>query len=123
MGFTRYYNGNVTITPEFLQDVQTIITNSGINIKGWDGTGEPHIAQDEIRFNGDSNLSQAYETFALNNGDNYGFCKTAREPYDLIVATILKRAEALNPDFHADSDGGNNETDVETYYNKLFVNS
>lgn len=120
MGFTRYFEGNVNLTEEFVSDVKRIVGNSGIAINGWDGTGIPTITSEEIRLNGSEADGESCETFLITNGENSGFCKTAYQPYDLVVATILRRAEALNSDFEASSDGGNNESAVTAYYNKLF---
>lgn len=119
MGFTRYFEGNVTITPELVQDVNDIINTSNIDIAGWDGTGKPVISTEEIRFNGSGD--ESCETFVITNGNNGGFCKTAREPYDLVVATVLRRIEETNDDFHADSDGGHDENVVDALYRHLFV--
>lgn len=118
MGFTRYFNGNVTITPELVQDVQNIVANSGVAISGWDGTGEPQITLEEIRLNGTDD--ESCETFAIINGDNHNFCKTNREPYDIVVAAVLKRVSELNQNFNADSDGGNEEEAVANLYNTVF---
>lgn len=120
MGFTRYFNGNVTITPELVEDVQTIVSNSGVTIAGWDGTGEPQISVEEIRFNGTDD--ESCETFAIVNGDNSNFCKTNREPYDIVVAAVLKRVSELNKNFTASSDGGNEEDAVSELYTSIFGN-
>ena len=121
MGFTRYYEGNVTITDQLVEDVEKIIKEAPCAINGWDGTGEPVVTLKEIRLNGNELNDESCETFLLNNGEQeWGFCKTAREPYDLVVATILRRISILNPGFEVSSDGGNNEEAVTEYYNKLF---
>ena len=120
MGYTRYFNGNITITPELVKDIETIVSASGVAINGWDGTGEPVISIQEIRFNGNELNDESCETFLIENGDQYTFCKTNREPYDLVVATVLRRINALNPEFEVGSDGENDEEAVETLYNRLF---
>src|SRR5665647_677029 len=116
MGFTRYFNGNVTITPELLEDVKTIITESGVKINGWDGTGQPKLIADRISFNGSDEDEEGCETFTIINGEQSDFCKTNRNPYDLVVATVLRRVQALNNDFEADSDGGNEEEEANALY-------
>lgn len=122
MGFTRYYDGNVTLTPQLVEDVEKIIKEAPCTINGWDGTGEPVVTLDEIRLNGNELNNEDCETFLINNGQQtWGFCKTAREPYDLVVATILRRIADANPEFEVSSDGGNEEEQVEAFYHKLFA--
>lgn len=122
MGFTRYYEGNVTITEQLVADVEKIVKEAPCAINGWDGTGEPVISLNEIRLNGNELNDESCETFLVNSGDQeWGFCKTAREPYDLVVATILRRIADLNEDFEVSSDGGNDEEAAEAFYNRLFA--
>ena len=122
MGFTRYFHGNVTLTPELVEDIQKIIYEAPCAINGWDGTGEPVVTLNEIRLNGNELNDEDCETFLVKNGQQeWGFCKTAREPYDLVVATILQRVAATNPGFEISSDGGNEEDKVKEFYNTLFA--
>lgn len=122
MGFTRYYDGNVTITDQLVADVEKIISEAPCAINGWDGTGEPVVTTEEIRLNGNELNDESCETLLIENGNqSWGFCKTARQPYDLVVATILRRVKFFNPSFDVSSDGGNEEEEVEAFYNKLFA--
>lgn len=120
MGFTRSYHGNITITPELVADVETIIEASRVSINGWDGNGTPVINLNEILLNGSAADGEDCETFLITNGNQYSFCKTNRNPYDLVVATILQRIHNLYPEFQISSDGGNDEEAVTEFYNQLF---
>lgn len=95
MGYTQY-SVDSTATPAVLADACSIIAASGITVCGPLGTGEPELsAEDGIWLNGSEALDEDYETFHLpgtNGLDDTGldgFCKTARRPYDTVVAAIL----------------------------------
>lgn len=118
MGYTRYFNGHVTLTPELVEGVKKIIATSGVPIAGWDGTGEPVTTLEEIRFNGEG--VNSCETFVITNGNNARFCKTNREPYDLVVAAVLELFKANVEDFYADSDGPNEDENVELLFAQAF---
>jgi hypothetical protein len=55
------------------------------------GEGEPIINETEVWFNGDESQGLDHETFCINWKDQeaFGFCKTARKPYDLFVCLAL----------------------------------
>jgi len=96
-----------------------------IEIRGWDGSGEPQFTDDTIGFNGnehqmvdgeEQNLS--HETFRLDRTyhpeswerpekeGGYGqFCKTARKPYDLLVCGVLILLKYYFPKSEVSSDG------------------
>lgn len=112
MGFTRYFEGNVTLTAELIEDIQNIVKNSGVKLAGWDGEGEPNISTTEIRFNGSNEDEESCETFIIENGFNSGFCKTAQYSYDVVVANILRRLEETQQDFSASSDGDDEEEKI-----------
>jgi len=108
MGYTHYWRGWVTFSESFIEDVQTIITHSGVSICDWDGeNSKPVVDDSEIRLNGDDSEDEgSHESFHLYPGVNHRtFCKTARKPYDVVVATILLRANNLNNSFKVESDG------------------
>jgi hypothetical protein len=100
MGYTHYWRQeNGPIDPEswdrIRADAEKLIEAAragDVAICGWDGTGEPVVDGHEIRLNGEG-PDLDHETFALTRtGDAFGFCKTARKPYDAVVAGILARA-------------------------------
>ena len=68
-----------------------IRTDHGIHIRGGLGEGLPIINETEIWFNGEIKLDMDHETFSINWKDEeaFGFCKTARKPYDLLVCLSL----------------------------------
>ena len=63
----------------------------------------------EIVFNGNPKDEQDHETFYINKAnvyDGFNFCKTARKPYDAVVATILVGIKKIAPKkFSARADG------------------
>ena len=97
MGYTNYWNLEKTeFTEEFLEDVKKIIdlaNGSGIDLangSGFEGT-KPIIEKEVISLNGME--PEDYETFYLGGEKGFGFCKTARRPYDAVVKAILILAE------------------------------
>jgi hypothetical protein len=85
-------------------------------IRGGLGEGKPMINESEVWFNGDAKKGLDHETFGIrwfpSGGEERGFCKTARKPYDLLVCfSLLAFKHAFdNPDiFTFSSDGDNSE--------------
>ena len=80
----------------------------GIVIRdGW-GKGKPKIDNKEIYLNGDGEKDLDHETFRITKKlkDDWGFTKTARKPYDAVVATILVGIQKIAPKkFEARADG------------------
>lgn len=107
MGYTNYWNLEKTTFPkEFLEDVKKIIDASIVDIVGWDGKEgtTPIITEEEVSFNGLA--PEDYESFYLGSEGGFGFCKTARLPYDEVVKAILIVAEkyGIVSDFSFDGD-------------------
>jgi hypothetical protein len=117
-------------------DVRRLIGGSGLEgrLAGGDGTGEPEITADRVCLNGAAVFAEDYETFGIErvypepypdaepryhhyrDGRRpsrtrkvHDFCKTAREPYDLIVAAALIRLAIHVPRCRVTSDGGTAE--------------
>ena len=87
----------------------------GIVIRdGW-GKGKPIVNNKEIYLNGDAENNLDHETFYLTKKRDMkkkysepgsGFTKTARKPYDAVVATILVGIKKIAPKkFEPKSDG------------------
>ena len=80
----------------------------GIVIRdGW-GKGKPKINNNEISINGDAENNLDHETFRITKRleDDWSFTKTARKPYDAVVATILVGIKKIAPKkFSARADG------------------
>lgn len=91
----------------------------GIEVAGWDGTGEPEFTELSFAFNGVGEYS--HETFrwdslpTLNKWDDpdgsvFACTKTAHKPYDAVVTAILVRAKLIYEDaVRISSDGEWNE--------------
>jgi hypothetical protein len=83
-------------------------------VKGGFGKGKPIINESEIWLNGDEESGEDCETFSIQwsdfLSDKSGFCKTRRQPYDLIVCfSLLALKQAFKKEFVFFSDG--NEDD------------
>ena len=82
----------------------------GIVIRdGW-GKGKPKINNKEIYLNGDGEKNLDHETFRItkkvDTKSPQGLTKTARKPYDAVVATILLGIKKIAPKkFTARADG------------------
>jgi len=82
----------------------------GIVIRdGW-GKGKPKINNKEIYLNGDGEKNLDHETFRItkkvDTKSPWGLTKTARKPYDAVVATILLGIKKIAPKkFTARADG------------------
>lgn len=86
--------------------------SQGIAIRGGEGTGSPQITPEHISLNGDAAAGLDHETFFLgkhpySTSHLSEFCKTARDPYDAVVVSILAVAKKIAPlALHISSDGG-----------------
>ena len=80
----------------------------GIVIRdGW-GKGRPVVNNREISLNGDAENNLDHETFYITKKlkDDWSFTKTARKPYDAVVATILVGIKKIAPKkFKPSADG------------------
>jgi hypothetical protein len=111
MGYTHSWEGPVNCSvprwEKLQEDLQKVMAARGIPLA--DGSGDrgtvPRVRGREICFNGVG--AQAHETFAISHGQNreFGFCKTAQKPYDIIVVAALVIVKEYNPDFIVSSDG------------------
>lgn len=88
--------------------------SKGIEIAGPFGDGKPELTNLKIALNGSSEQNSDgqtadHESFVLYKkaDDIGGFVKTARKPYDAVVATILAAAQKIAPKkFKPGGDGG-----------------
>lgn len=109
---------------EEIKDIINKLPQSKDILRGGLGEGEPIINETEIWFNGDEELGDDHETFAINWKDEklFDFCKTARKPYDLFVClTLLSFTEYFPSDvFQLSSDGDAEEwQEAVDIYNKI----
>lgn len=121
MGYTHYWRfhrdkmttedirNTFKAVSEEIQDIINKLPQSKDILRGGLGEGEPIINESEVWFNGDEELGNDHETFSINLTDTepFGFCKTARKPYDLFVClTLLSFTEYFPSDvFQLSSDG------------------
>lgn len=83
MGYTHYWR-NVKRGPfpqGFLRATRAVIAQT-YNL----GLRDVRVTQRSVFFNGD------YETFVFEPGEEFGFCKTAARPYDVVVVAVLALA-------------------------------
>lgn len=131
MGFTRYwYRTDKQFTQPFIDDIEAIIReakNYGIKIRSWTGKGNWAVNDKIVAFNGDAATNNDYESFVIKNvnsiqHDRFGFCKTARNPYDAVVNAVLRRAAYYGIVKDVSDDGLNPETDeiADEIYANLF---
>jgi len=104
MGYTHYWKIVRPVPPpawaQLVDDTRALIDHArrgDVAVRGWDGAGDPEIGDTLIALNGDAATGQDFESFVLEpvvttGPCPYVFCKTARRPYDVLVAAILARA-------------------------------
>ena len=111
MGYTHYFNfrKGADIDDWRWNDAielgKACMKESGVEIAGGDGTGKPIINNKCVCLNGvRPNL---HETFYLDRKmEDFGFCKTARKPYDIVVCCFLLAFKYIfKKDFEYTSDG------------------
>jgi len=120
MGYTHYWNFSGKVAPkdiergaekfarasEIIKTCLAKVTAKGVKIGDALGRSlKPIINDTEVLFNG--YLDKSCETFyiSLDRG-GWDFCKTAREPYDLLVClSLLAFKYAFGDDFKYTSDG------------------
>jgi hypothetical protein len=104
-GYTNYWEQSEDFTSsEWSKIVRlakaTIKTaeKHGIVIRdGW-GKGRAVVNNKEIYLNGDAENNLDHETFLITKTKRpWGFTKTARKPYDAVVATILVGIKKIAP--------------------------
>lgn len=108
MGYTHYWTPSKKIIPAAAITLITAVLDHGVEqgIIETDNTeGQAlRLSPNEIWFNGIGD--NANETFAYEVGGERNFCKTAREPYDLYVCSVLLILKYYIPDFSFSSNGG-----------------
>lgn len=125
MGYTRYWENTDTKYDDTTIDVvKAIITiaekDYNIIIKGPDGTGDPVINHKSIGLNGDRSHNLDCESFIIPNGTDFGFdfCKTARQPYDIVVNAVIQLMKKKNVITKCSSDGDNQEKEATNLLSK-----
>lgn len=111
MGYTHYWRQPKMVDADkfatFTKNVALIIKTSddaGIPLGDSSGQGSPEVLENVIAFNGFANFG--YESFILENGEEFSFCKTGQRPYDAVVTAILIQLKReLGDAFTVTSDG------------------
>ena len=110
MGYTHHYTQKKRFSPKkwhaFTEFVEKL-SHYKPTICGPDGTGHPVITENNVMFNGDDGVDEAYETFhvsrvpqvpefakdihvdGIKDFTGMRFCKTNRKPYDASVVACL----------------------------------
>jgi len=127
MGYTHYWHQVRNISKadwseikdhiaDILKDVQHV---QGVPLANWEGNAKtcPEITADEISFNGLGDDS--HETFVIHRKRlpkeewqrrrGFGFCKTARKPYDIAVAACLSYMATIVGSHEVTSDGNGSD--------------
>jgi hypothetical protein len=117
MGYTHYWKHHESFSEfqwrclqEYTRAVIAEAERGGIHVCDPMGHGEePDITDEIISLNGVGN--EGCETFWIAReaeGDAFEFCKTRRNPYDVVVTTLLAFANHMMGDagFSISSDGG-----------------
>lgn len=130
MGYTHYWSATSTpVPPEAfgrlaLDCTRVIFPGCGVALGDMRGEGEPEITEGVIRFNGSKELNQDYETFELPSTalKEFDFCKTQYRPYDIVVCTVLLRAQHhYGKAIKVESDGDRDDWQpARTLYESLF---
>lgn len=110
MGYTHYWEAEKGFNKEALRaaikDMGDIVKDNKDILAGWDGSGDPEVSEEVVRFNGIG--SHSHETFSVEeswDGD-FNFCKTARKPYDkVVVACLVVLKHHLDGGVRISSDG------------------
>lgn len=130
MGYTHYwrFDRNVSAFPErkegfalAVETIRKVIALSGVEIYGWDGHGDPEISDSLISLNGCGDTNEDHESFVVELNEKvyededlrkwqsmrpgFGFCKTARKHYDLVVCCSLIALSENIEGFKVSSDG------------------
>lgn len=128
MGYTHYYYLPAEIDQDTFDaavaDIQKVAEASGVPLGDWEGEGSPEFTRDTIGLNGVGD--EGHETFRVDrvyqspypgrepmtddDGRVFHFCKTARKPYDVVVAAaLIALKHRLGEAVHVSSDGNDEE--------------
>ena len=111
MGYTHYWRQPEAVDADkfaaFTKKVAMIIRvadDAGIPLGDVMGQGSPDLSATMVSFNGFAQFG--YESFVLENGEEFSFCKTAQRPYDAVVtATLICLKKEFGNAYQVSSDG------------------
>lgn len=107
MGYTHYWTPKPLAAEEMNKAataIKAIIGVSDVEVCGPDGYGKPCLTAENISFNGAGSFDEDYETFFVDDSGAPQFCKTDRQPYDVVVTAVLTYLAAEHG-FEVGSDG------------------
>jgi hypothetical protein len=115
MGYTHYWRIDEAIVPKvwalISADAKSLFAASPEPLVFEHGSRKPPVADARsIRFNAGEN--RGYEDFLLQpaaTNDRGLFCKTAQQPYDLVVCAMLAAARDRSKAITVTSDGGTDD--------------
>jgi hypothetical protein len=111
MGYTHYWNHEELDTGKWEREFVPVARNIIVHeidllcIEFDEEDVDPFLGPEALKLNGKG--EQGHETFMLTvSEDKFGFCKTARKPYDKAVVALLMLARHVFGDaFEWSSDG------------------
>ncbi|RDL33211.1 Uncharacterized protein BP5553_08650 [Venustampulla echinocandica] len=120
MGYTHYWEVKdqavwAQIWPRLISDANQVIGHANVELRQDEYHRDHATIEEGIKLNGTCD----HEPFVLlpagPGSMGFAFCKTARKPYDLVVATVLMRAKMLAGNgFRVNSDG-EFDSDLDTW--------
>ena len=111
MSYAHYWSDNTWREPisatalRVIKKLSTEAFRAGIIQRGHDDPRPPMVTATELRFNGVGGRGHETFLFQTDGPDPFGFCKTARKPYDDLVMRILLVLGSHRPGFEITSDG------------------
>ena len=129
MGFSHYWTPAKNVEDDAWQDfievfekmLDHVNRKMGIDIVNGYGDEDTHakITDEVVMFNGLG--EDSHETFRLNRGGEWDFCKTARKPYDLLVVATIHLGEQFGIIKEWSSDGDEDELREGKYLANQFI--
>lgn len=122
MGYSHYFTPkmNKEQFDKVVEDVKEI--EKAVEL--FDGIGDKRgvvYGNESLMFNGNEAEGEAHETLSLGVGGDWGFCKTARKPYDTAVAVTLLCMKFHSPESEVTSDGNSKDwSKANRLFKKLF---
>ena len=109
MGYTRYWEGAVVcsdaVWDQIIDEFMAVGVKSKVKLASYTGSGLATLSKTEFAFNGEGKLG--HESVNIRRGQNeFGFCKTAQKPYDILVCALLIIMQHRIRTFKVSSDGG-----------------
>ena len=111
MGYTHYWTdgGESDVLPAeavtLIRKITAEAYRRGLIQREDDDSRPPIVTEQEIHFNGVGEEGHEAFHFQPAAADSFGFCKTARKPYDAVVMRVLLVLGTYRPGLDIRSDG------------------